>query len=360
MSQKIFKMIEPEVRSIDESTRTIWHKITSEVVDRMGDIVRIGGLDMNAFRQKPAVLYGHSYQGVDPVPVVGECVGIERRGLKLWAGTHFLDPKQVSPKLGALVNDLWYLNKKKLMGWSISFVPHEFEALKDENGKETGWDFKSGELLEYSNVLIPANQECVNDMISKGFLSKAVMAFAGKAPNDTANFQRGLKRTIGFWEEFDRKLETFRARIEKSKDRFYYKLVPPEDVDPFKRKAGLRILQYCKNHFECPKILGTCDDIGILWVRESWCGGDGAVSTDREFLGQSYSGSRAIDVRCDIPFHMIKHVIAHEVFHVFSDRKREGRVATAEEARLEELGAHGFADMVRDELLDLDRWAKLG
>jgi hypothetical protein len=169
----VIKYSGPEARSYDEKTRTIWHKISKEIVDRMGDIVRIDGLDLKNFKKKPAVLYGHLYQGVDPLPIIAENVGFDKKGDELWAGTQFLDTKEINdPKLKNLINDLWYLNKKKLMGWSIGFMPlaHEFEELKDEDGNVTGWDFKKGELLEYSNVTIPANQAAVNDAVRKGVI----------------------------------------------------------------------------------------------------------------------------------------------------------------------------------------------
>jgi hypothetical protein len=167
----VIKYSGPEARSYDEKTRTIWHRISKEITDRMGDIVRIDGLDLKNFKKKPAVLYGHLYQEVDPLPIIAENIGFDKKGDELWAGTQFLDTKEISdPKLKYLINDLWYLNKKKLMGWSIGFVPLDWEALKDKDGKETGWDFKSGELLEYSNVIIPANQAAVNDAIKKGVI----------------------------------------------------------------------------------------------------------------------------------------------------------------------------------------------
>ncbi|MCK4648693.1 HK97 family phage prohead protease [bacterium] len=174
---KIIKTIEePEIKEIDEKKRIIWHKISVEKKDRMGDIVRIDGIDTRNFRKKPAVLYGHMYGGLDPLPVIGENVGFKKDGKKLYAGTKFLDPEKdsISGKLADLANDLWILNKKRLMGWSVGFMEVETADLK-EGDKVVGLDFKKSELLEYSNVIIPANQDAINDEIKTGTVKKSLL-----------------------------------------------------------------------------------------------------------------------------------------------------------------------------------------
>ena len=174
---KIIKTIEdPEIKEIDEKKRIIWHKISVEKKDRMGDIVRIDGIDTKNFKKKPAVLYGHMYGGLDPLPVIGENVGFKKDGKKLYAGTKFLDPEKdgISGKLADLANDLWILNKKRLMGWSVGFIPLEEADLK-EGDKVVGIDFKKSELLEYSNVIIPANQDAINDEIKTGAVKKSLL-----------------------------------------------------------------------------------------------------------------------------------------------------------------------------------------
>lgn len=174
---KIKKTIEnTEIKSIDEETRTIWHKISVEEKDLMGDIVRIDGIDTANFSKKPGVLYGHQYAGVDPVPVIGENVGFKKEGNALYAGTKFLPTEGLSQKLKDLINDLWVLNKKKLMGWSIGFQATESELIKDKEGDYAGMDFKKSMLLEYSNVIIPANQGAINDAIKQGEVTKNLKA----------------------------------------------------------------------------------------------------------------------------------------------------------------------------------------
>ena len=164
-----------EIKSIDEKKRIIWHKISKEVVDRMGDIVRIDGISTKSFKKKPAVLYGHNYGGMNPLPVIGRNIGFKKEGKSLYAGTQFLPTADDEPSqaLKDLINDNWILHRMKLLGWSIGFIPKVTEKVeKDE--KFIGYDYKESELLEYSSVIIPANQEAVNDAIEKGLVSKAV------------------------------------------------------------------------------------------------------------------------------------------------------------------------------------------
>jgi hypothetical protein len=185
MPEKIIKALAPEdidIREINEKTRTIWHRISKEVKDRMGDIVRIDGIDTKNFRKKPTVLYGHNYAGLDPIPVIGSNIGFRKEGKSYYAGTRFLNPEEekLSGKLADLVNDAWVLSRMKLIGWSIGFIPKETVPLKEkvaetEEEVTTGLDFKKSELLEYSLVLIPANQEAINDAVKKGLVTKGVI-----------------------------------------------------------------------------------------------------------------------------------------------------------------------------------------
>lgn len=180
MSDKIIKFLpiaDLEIKSIDEEKKIIWHKISSEVVDRMGDIVRIDGIKTKEFEKKPSVLYGHDYGffgSMAPLSVIGSNIGFRKKEKFLYAGTQFLntDTDKISQGLKDLVNDNWYLHQEKLLGWSIGFIALKTEEIKDKDGTVTGLDFKECELLEYSSVIIPANQDAVDEAFRKGMVSK--------------------------------------------------------------------------------------------------------------------------------------------------------------------------------------------
>jgi len=165
-----------EIRSIDEKKRVIWHKISKEVRDRMGDIVVAGGIDTRRFKKKPGVLADHNYFGGNPPPVIAENVGFKLEGKTTYAGTKFFDPndEELSQSLRDLSGDHYALHKMKLLGWSIGFIPKpgETEKIEDKEGNVTGYKFKKSELLEYSSVVIPANQEAVDNAFKKGVITK--------------------------------------------------------------------------------------------------------------------------------------------------------------------------------------------
>ena len=181
--EMIFRRLDPEdlvIASINEATRTIWHPITREVKDRMGDIVRIDGANLKEFKKKPGVLYGHDYRSFNPIPVIAENIGFKKDGDRLMAGTRFLpvDTPGMSQGLKDLINDNWLLQAKKLLGWSMGFMPDP-EATEEikEDGHFKGYDFKKWTLLEYSSVIIPANQGAINDAMKGGTISGAVIKY---------------------------------------------------------------------------------------------------------------------------------------------------------------------------------------
>lgn len=167
-----------DIKTIDPETRTIWHTISREVEDRMGDIVRIGGGDFTDFEKKPAVLYGHDYRSMNPIPVIGRNVGFKVEGDRLYAGTQFLpvNTPGMSQGMRDLINDNWLLQEKNLLGWSIGFMAKKWDAMM-ENGSFLGYDIKEWALLEYSSVIIPANQDAVNDAIKDGKITGAVVKY---------------------------------------------------------------------------------------------------------------------------------------------------------------------------------------
>lgn len=179
--EKIIRRLNVEdidTKSIDPGTRTIWHTISREVEDRMGDIVRIGGGDFADFEKKPAVLYGHDYRSMNPIPVIGRNVGFKVEGDRLYAGTQFLpvETPGMSQALKDLINDNWLLQAMNLLGWSIGFMAKKWDAMM-ENGSFLGYDIKEWSLLEYSSVIIPANQDAVNDAVKDGKITGAVVKY---------------------------------------------------------------------------------------------------------------------------------------------------------------------------------------
>jgi phage head maturation protease len=57
---------------------------------------------------------------------------------------------------------------------SVGFIPLEWEDIKEGN-LTTGWDIKKWELLEFSAVAVPANQDAIAEAVKSFGLDKSVV-----------------------------------------------------------------------------------------------------------------------------------------------------------------------------------------
>jgi hypothetical protein len=320
--EKIIKQLSPtdfKIKSIDEQTRTIWHRISREVTDLMGDIVRIAGGDFTTFLKKPSVLYGHNYSGMNPIPVIAKNVGFKIEGDSLYAATRFLDigTPGMSQAMRDLINDNWILHKQKLMGWSIGFFPSEVDEIKDTRGQRTGYDYIKWLLLEYSSVIIPANQEAINDQLRKGILSKS------------------------FLDSFPQNFPLF-----------YYREISPAEVSGQIRYAALRLLEFTRDRMvpRGTKLRPWALSVGIQWVKETHRGDPRAKIHDKPMLGFVDFGERSvIFIRADVPFRKIERAIPHEFSHLLFNMNHPQPVTEEEEERYE-LVAEGRVDQILSDL----------
>jgi hypothetical protein len=149
--------------------------ISTESVDRAGEVVLAAGMDDSQFRLNPLVTLGHDYE----LPAVGKSLWRRRArdgalaGVKAktqypprpeaWpAGEPWL-PDQVFALVGAGL----------LPGKSIGFLPLAVHAPGDEEARRNGWEdvrlvVDRWLLLEYACVSLPANQHALVEAVSKG------------------------------------------------------------------------------------------------------------------------------------------------------------------------------------------------
>lgn len=147
------KFYYPQVKAIDADQGIYEAMITTEVVDRDDEIMLVDGARLDNYLKNPIVLFGHNYTTAEAV--VGRTLEINKISNKgIRARFQFAD--EVSEQ-AALVKRLWaggFLNAV-----SIGFVPYQHEY-RDIDGKNvrvyTDW-----ELLEFSIVPVPANQEAL-------------------------------------------------------------------------------------------------------------------------------------------------------------------------------------------------------
>lgn len=145
MAQMIQKFLPSIVKSADETTLTLEHFISTEEVDRHGDIVRA-----SAFKifEAPAVLLAHDQRGETIGGNKGLSIGTTPMGIPgIIAKTQYYDDEQ------GVGRRLFGKAKDGHMKWSIGFNVIKFNPIKGG-----GHEFTEIELLEYSQVSVPAGR----------------------------------------------------------------------------------------------------------------------------------------------------------------------------------------------------------
>lgn len=188
MEQTNKAFVTSQVKSWNDETREVLHLITTPARDRMGDVVDSKGADLTHYRKNPVVLANHDYSIES---VIGKAINLDVSKEGIYARTKFLDTP--------LANAAFELTKANLGGWSIGFRPTESHRIaagkKDKckicaeifdsmaEGKEPG-DYVEGvrgdhftkwEMLEYSSVAIPANQEIVSNAVQRGLCPESLV-----------------------------------------------------------------------------------------------------------------------------------------------------------------------------------------
>jgi len=192
--------VQQEVKGVDIQKREITHQITTGAVDRAGDVVESGGAQVVNFLKNPVVMADHSYS---IEKIIGKAISIEVSPKGITATTRFRDTM--------LADEAFRIAQEGIGGWSIGFQPMDSHSLQDgaksgcktcksrfaalAEGKSPGEyvpgaysrHFMSWDLLEYSSVAIPMNQDIVNNAIQRGLVSRenAPVFFRSITPEPT-------------------------------------------------------------------------------------------------------------------------------------------------------------------------------
>lgn len=154
MKKGIFK-----TKAEEMGERTVRFKISSEVVDRDGDILIAKGCDFTNFAKNPQFLAFHNYREY-PLGIPKNW-GVE--GDAVYCDVYFpkleelaTDAEQASEK-AKLVDFTYHCYKTGMLNAvSVGFIPKEASPLEEGGMEITEW-----ELLEFSAVSVPANQDAL-------------------------------------------------------------------------------------------------------------------------------------------------------------------------------------------------------
>jgi phage head maturation protease len=145
--------------------------ITTNAVDRQGEIVEPDGIDLANYLANPIVLYGHCYSGLESIPV-GRATSLEI--------VHEGDKKSLKAQWQWQADDVTPLISAVRKSWergflntvSIGFMPGEYD----------GNTIKTSQLLEFSVVPVPANPQALR---LNGFTDDEVKALTPEVTAET-------------------------------------------------------------------------------------------------------------------------------------------------------------------------------
>lgn len=172
--KKITRNYGAEIKSIDSETHELTAAVSTDDVDRYGDIIEPSGIDMKNFNKNPIIPWGHDY---DALPV--------GKAIKTWVeGNKLMMRIKFAVEQYDFANTVFKLYAAGfLRAFSIGFIPKEWIDEKDENDR---WvrTYKKIELIETSAVTMPANPSALALALSKGIISKDEVKGFGEQAKD--------------------------------------------------------------------------------------------------------------------------------------------------------------------------------
>lgn len=127
---------------------------SEESIDRMGDIIRVRGWELDNFRKNPVLLWGHKSEE----PPIGGVNSIGIQGTKLIADVEFAtkDQNPFADQIYQMVQAGY------IRAVSVGFMPlEEPEIRRGKGGEFLGYEFTRQELHELSVVSVPAHQDAL-------------------------------------------------------------------------------------------------------------------------------------------------------------------------------------------------------
>ena len=156
----------------DLGDRRVLFTISKEVVDRDGDILRANGCDLTNYLKNKVFLGFHNSRDFP----LGKTEDIWIEADRIKAIVYFptveelsSDPNNASEK-AKLVDFCYHCYKTGMLNAvSVGFIPLEWVE------SEKGFDILKWELLEFSAVAVPANQDAIAEAVKSFGLDKSVI-----------------------------------------------------------------------------------------------------------------------------------------------------------------------------------------
>jgi hypothetical protein len=154
----ITKFVRPTaLKLLDARAGLISAVVSTEDVDRDGDIVRQGGWDLAHFATHPILLSSHNYRGL--TNQIGEWTSMKVEGTELVGeAKYYIKDGNEEADWG------FKLAKRGRAAFSVGFVPDMSKAKQIEANGNISYEFAGQELLEVSQVTVPSNPQALQAM----------------------------------------------------------------------------------------------------------------------------------------------------------------------------------------------------
>ena len=151
------KFIKAETKILDEKEGIISAIVSTESVDRDGDIIRQDGWDLRHFKAHPVLLSSHNYRGL--TNQIGEWTSMAVVGKELIGeARYYIGQGNPEADWG------FFLAGRDKAAFSVGFMPDMTQAKELQGDGKTSFEFKAQELLEVSQVTVPSNRQSLQAM----------------------------------------------------------------------------------------------------------------------------------------------------------------------------------------------------
>jgi HK97 family phage prohead protease len=174
------------LRAGDAGGRTVRFVLSDSSVDRVGDTISAAGWRLGPYKQNPVVLWAHDSSS----PPIGKMVNVFVSGDRLVGDVRFAEPEvyEFSDQVFRLIKAGY------IKAGSVGFSPLKFSFAEDSN-RPFGIDFQEQELLEFSVVPVPANQNALVQAAVKSLAARGVALAERPTPAPSVMSYAGDART---------------------------------------------------------------------------------------------------------------------------------------------------------------------
>ena len=178
------KVYRSSTKVLDEARGIVSAIVSSESVDRDGDVIRAEGWSIDNFMRHPVLLSSHDYHSLRSQ--IGEWQSMEIRGTQMHGVARFFIGRGNDEADWA-----FELAKEKSLAFSVGFIPDMEKAvpLSKSDPMNGGMEFNGQELLEVSAVTVPSNPDALQRMVKSPNLQPVLREIAeerlGEAVDDT-------------------------------------------------------------------------------------------------------------------------------------------------------------------------------